>query len=84
MSEEKKFCVNCRHHYHNSGATHSIPSGHRCTHSELTGWDLVTGDRTFPLCRDMRSIEAYCGPEAKDFEPKVAMFRPIYKEKTDD
>jgi hypothetical protein len=31
----------------------------------------------------MRSIEAYCGPQAKDFEPKVAVFRPFYKEKTD-
>ena len=84
MSEEKKFCVNCRHHYHNAGVSPSIPAGHRCTHSELTGWDLVTGDRTFPLCRDMRSIEAYCGPQAKDFEPKVAMFRPIYKDKSND
>lgn len=74
--EEKKFCVNCRHHYHNAGASPAIPAGHRCTHSELTGWDLVTGERTFPLCRDMRATDVWCGPEAKDYEPKIPVFRP--------
>ena len=84
MTEEKKFCVNCRHHYHNSGSSPTIPSGHRCTHSELTGWDLVTGERTFPLCRDMRNAHQYCGPLAKDFEPKVTVFRPFLKEPKND
>jgi hypothetical protein len=82
--EERKFCVNCRHHYHNSGASPSIPAGHRCTHSELTGWDLVTGERTFPLCRDMRASDAWCGPEGKDYDPKIPVMRPYApKEKKD-
>lgn len=74
--EEKKFCVNCRHHYHNSGASPSIPAGHRCTHSELTGWDLVTGERTYPLCRDMRTFAHLCSAYAKYYDPKIPVFRP--------
>jgi hypothetical protein len=79
MTDERKFCVNCKHHYHNAGASPSIPAGHRCTHSELTGLNLVTGERTFPLCQDMRSFDIWCGPKGKDFEPKVPVFRPYPK-----
>jgi hypothetical protein len=75
---DKKFCVNCRHHYHNSGTSPSIPPGHRCTHPELTGWDLVTGERTYPLCREVREdFLDFCGTEARHFEPKIPVMRPF-------
>jgi hypothetical protein len=82
---ENKFCVNCRHHYHNSGATRSIPAGHRCTHDALTKWNLVTGERIFFLCESLRLHGMGCGIGAKHFEPKVPVFRPfLKKEKKDD
>lgn len=76
MTTDHKFCVNCRHHYHNAGSSPSIPSGHRCTSNDLVGWDLVTGDRTFPLCRSMREMDSMCGPNARKYEAKIIMPKP--------
>ena len=81
---ENKFCVNCRHHYHNSGATRSIPAGHRCTHDALTKWNLVTGERIFFLCESLRLHGMGCGVGAKHFEPKVPVFRPFLKKEKKD
>jgi hypothetical protein len=82
---ENKFCVNCRHHYHNSGATRSIPAGHRCTHDALTKVNLVTGERIFFLCESLRLYGMGCGVQAQYYDPKVPVFRPfLKKEKKDD
>jgi hypothetical protein len=81
---EHKFCVNCRHHYHNSGSTHSIPAGHRCTHDALTKLNLVTGDRIFLLCESLRLHGMGCGVQAQHYEPKVPVFRPFLKKEKKD
>ena len=68
-----KLCVECKYYYRNYGD--DVPK-HVCTHPLTVKTDLVTGEKSYKNCYDLRGISSPagekvpCGPLGKLWEPK--------------
>lgn len=79
-----KLCVECRWYTKSCAESSPLDSPprlhmvHSCTHEKGTKLNLITGEKRYRACSDMREefhwrgdvVQAGCGPEGKLWEPK--------------
>lgn len=68
MPKEYKFCKNCKHYKEELKVGASIQDFYKCIHPELYMVDLVSGERRYHNCADMRKDDFICGIDAKYYE----------------
>ena len=63
-----KFCKDCK--WYRGWADTITNECHECKAPRAITYNLVTGEKLFVSCPDMRMPMALCGPEAGLWEPK--------------